>query len=170
MRACAGPQRVIPSGILSRTSHRLHRRDAKIAFLFGGDAMKWFAIPLLLACSAANATVACGKGVAHDEVECATLNETGKVDRKIAVLYKRLLADLTRGEAAQDKDAPYLADAKKEFVKGQQLWKKMIDADCQAVFHRELDGRDRFTIQAQCLLTHKKRRVEYLESFESGHW
>ncbi len=124
------------------------------------------AFPLaLLSCSAS--AFDCSRVIGTSGInECAT-GEQKKIDRKLNIVYRRLIRNLTRPDTEFEK----YSELKSSVVDAQKAWLKFREADCNAIHTLYGDGSIRTAMQLECKHTHTELRikalVEYKEEFDS---
>ncbi len=122
-------------------------------------------IILTLACASSFAhAIDCNKASNTMEInECASI-EQQKVEAKLNQVYQRVLKGMEKDYASDGN----FADMKKSFVNAQRAWIKFREADCDAVYQKNIGGTIRNVMHISCMQAHAKRRIEELEEFEKN--
>ena len=120
-------------------------------------------ITLVCASSFAHA-IDCNKALNTMEInECASI-EQQKVEAKLNQVYQRVLKGMEKDYASDGN----FADMKKSFVNAQRAWIKFREADCDAVYQKNIGGTIRNLVHITCMQSHAKKRMEQLEEYEKN--
>ncbi|PXX41575.1 lysozyme inhibitor LprI family protein [Undibacterium pigrum] len=120
---------------------------------------------LTLACASSLAqAIDCNKASNTMEInECASI-EQQKVEAKLNQVYQRVLKGMEKDYASDGN----FADMKKAFVNAQRAWIKFREADCDAVYQKNIGGTIRNVMHISCMQARAKTRIAELEDFEKN--
>ena len=95
--------------------------------------------------------------------ECASI-DLKKVEAKLNLVYQRVLKSTEKDYASEGN----YADVKKTFINAQRAWIKFREADCDAVYQRNIGGTIRTLAHLGCMRSHALKRIEELEEYEKN--
>ncbi|MFZ6653877.1 lysozyme inhibitor LprI family protein [Undibacterium sp. TJN19] len=120
-------------------------------------------LTLACTCSFAHA-IDCSKAQnTMDLNECASI-DLQKVEAKLNQVYQRVLKSTEKDYASEGN----YADIKKSFINAQRAWIKFREADCDAVYQRNIGGTIRTVMHLGCMRAHALKRIADLEEYEKN--
>lgn len=96
-----------------------------------------------------------------DVNECERITHL-KVEDHLNKVYQRVIKSLER----PDTETEGYSEIKKRLVTAQRAWVKFREADCEAVYAREMAGTARTVMYLSCMKTHAETRIKELEKYD----